>query len=103
VSVTVTVVPVVTVVELTLKTGAAWIANGAGEDVFPLDGSKTVTCAVPTVVRSVAGIDASNRVGPENVVTRFAPFHRTIDPDVNALPSTVRVKAAPLRPRERAS
>ena len=69
--------------------------NAAGGDVLPLDGSNTVTCAVPTTARSAAGIEATSLVVLVNVVTRSAPFHRTIDPDVNELPLTVRVKAPP--------
>ena len=55
----------------------------------------TVTCAVPRTARSEAGIDARRRVAFVNVVTRSTPFHRTTDPDVNPLPLTVSVNAAP--------
>jgi energy-converting hydrogenase Eha subunit G len=58
-------------------------------------GLTTVTCAVPGVAMSLAGIAAVTRVLLTKVVVRFAPFQRTTAPDTKPLPFTVRVKAAP--------
>ncbi len=56
---------------------------------------KTVTCVVPAVAMSVAGIAAVSCVEETNVVVRFAPFQRTTEALTKLLPFTVNVKAAP--------
>jgi hypothetical protein len=53
----------------------------------------TVTCAVPAVAMSVAGIAAVTRVPETYVVVRFDPFHRTTDSETNPLPLTIIVNA----------
>ena len=95
VRVTVTDATVVTVVALTARTGAVWTENGRVSDVSPVPESKTVICAVPITVISLAGIDARTRPLLTNVVTRSAPFQLTTELTENPLPSIVSVKAAP--------
>jgi hypothetical protein len=57
VSVTVIVLPTVTDVDEAFNTGAAAIANGAAAD-GPFAGENTVTCAVPALATSAAGMAA---------------------------------------------
>src|SRR5713101_6566305 len=59
----------------------------------PGAGVKTVTCGVPAVTRSVAGMLAVSWVALTNVVVRLPPFHCTTDAGTKPLPVTVRVKA----------
>ena len=61
----------------------------------PGAGLKTVTCAVPAVAMSEAGIEAVTWVEDTYVVVRFEPFQRTTDPDTKFVPLTVNVKAGP--------
>jgi hypothetical protein len=70
------------------------IENSRGGDPLP-SGFETVTCAVPAVAMSDAGIVASNCVLLTNVVLRALPFHLTVEPDTKFDPLTVRLKAAP--------
>ena len=69
--------------------------------VTPLDvpppgaGLKTVTVAVPAEAMSLAGIVAVRLVLLPNVVVRFAPCHRTTEPETKPEPVTVSVKAPP--------
>ena len=58
-------------------------------------GLTTVTCAMPGVAMSLAGIAAVSRVLLTKVVVRFSPFQPTTAPDTKPLPFAVRVKAAP--------
>jgi hypothetical protein len=55
----------------------------------------TVTEAVPAVAISVAAIAAVNCVDDTNVVVRFAPFQRTIDPGTKPVPLTASANEAP--------
>ena len=59
----------------------------------PGAGLKTATPAVPTEVKSAAGIVAVNCVALTNVVARVEPFHRTVAPETKPAPVTVKVKA----------
>ena len=59
-------------------------------------GLNTVTCVVPAVAMSAAGIAAVSRVAETNVVARFAPFHWTTELELKPLPLTVSVNATPL-------
>src|SRR3990172_2694501 len=61
----------------------------------PGAGLKTVTCAVPVVATSLAGMDAWSCVALTKVVVRSAPFQRTTEDEMKLLPVTVRVKAGP--------
>src|SRR5204863_9190581 len=67
----------------------------AAEVPPPGAGVTTVTCGVPAVARSEAGIAAVSWVALTNVVVRAAPLQRTLEPLTKLLPVTVRVKAAP--------
>ena len=58
-------------------------------------GAKTVTCAVPALARSLAGICAVNCVALTKVVVRSLPFQRTLEVETKFAPVAVRVKAAP--------
>ena len=58
-------------------------------------GLKAVTCALPTVAMSEAGICALSCVALINSVGRFAPFQRTVAPLTKFVPLTASVKAAP--------
>ena len=57
-------------------------------------GLKTVTCAVPALVKSVAGICAVNCVALTKVVVRSCPFHFTRELLIKPVPLIVSVKAA---------
>ena len=57
-------------------------------------GFNTVTCAVPAVATSVAGIEAVNCVLLTKVVVRSLPSQRTTALEMKFEPFTVRVKAA---------
>ncbi len=56
---------------------------------------KTVTKAVPVADMSAAVIAAVNWVEETNVVVRFDPFQRTLEPATKLLPLTVSVNASP--------
>src|SRR5262249_27447402 len=60
----------------------------------PGAGLKTVTCAVPALATSLAGICAVNCVALTKAVCRSAPFQRTIAPLTKLVPVTVKLKAA---------
>ena len=60
----------------------------------PGAGLKTVTSAVPTVVKSVARIAAVNCVALTKVVARALPFQRTVAPETKLPPVTVKVELA---------
>ena len=94
ISVAVTLVPTRADVVLTLMLGSGVTVNVNGADTPPPGaGVATVTSAVPSAARSLAGIVAFNCVPLTNVVVRFAPFQRTTD---------VRHETAPIdRQRER--
>ena len=67
-----------------------------GFDVPPPGaGLPTVTCAVPAVAMSAAGMAAVSRVAETNVVARSAPFHRTTEPLMKFVPVTVSVNPGP--------
>src|SRR5207237_5724910 len=71
-------------------------ANVCAADVPPPGaGVITVTCGVPAVAMSAAGIAAVSLVALTNVVVRATPFHCTVLADTKPLPFTVSVKAAP--------
>ena len=55
----------------------------------------TVTEAVPVAAMSAAVIAAVNWVEETNVVVRFDPFQRTLEPATKLLPLTVSVNAGP--------
>ena len=75
--------------------GGDSIANGTAVDVpAPGGGLNTVTAAVPTVSRSLAGMVARSCVAFTYVVALAAPFHWTIADGVKLSPVTVRVRAA---------
>ena len=67
--------------------------------VFPVDvpppgaGLKTVTVGVPAVAMSVASMEAVACVEEMTLVVRSTPFHRTLAPETNPVPVTVRVNA----------
>src|SRR6266404_5372508 len=67
----------------------------AAEVPPPGAGVTTVTCGVPAVARSDAGIAAVSWVALTKVVVRAAPFQRTLEPLTKLLPFRVRMKAAP--------
>jgi hypothetical protein len=95
VSVVVTLAPGATLAALTVRLGGGLIVKVCGADVPPPGaGVKTVTCAVPTEARSVAGIVARTCVVLTNVVVRFTPFHWITDADANPLPVAVNVNVA---------
>ena len=69
---------------------AALAANVTGFDApLPGAGLTTVTCAVPGVAMSVARTIALSCVLLTNVVSRLAPFHRTVEPDTKLAPLRV--------------
>ena len=53
----------------------------------------TVILKVPAETRSLAGIAPVNWLELTNVVVRFDPLKRTVDPETKFDPLTVRVKA----------
>jgi hypothetical protein len=61
----------------------------------PGAGLNTVTEAVPAIAMSAAVIAAVNWVEDTNVVARFAPCHRTIEPATKLLPLMVSTKSVP--------
>ncbi len=71
--------------------GATLTLNGRDAVVPVLE--VTLTCGLPAVARSVAGIAAVNCVGLTKVVVRGEPFHCTTEPAVKFCPVTVRVRA----------
>ena len=92
VSVTMTVPPGATVVELTDRIGAATIENCRGVEIPPPGaGANTVTCATPSDATSAAGIVAVSWPALTYVVGRSAPFQRTIDDEAKLPPFTVSV------------
>jgi hypothetical protein len=94
VSVTITVPPGATVVELTDRIGAATIENARGVEVPPPGvGENTVTWAEPIDTTSAAGIAAVSWPALTYVVGRSAPFQRTTDDEAKLLPFTVSVNA----------
>ena len=66
----------------------------AFESPPPGAGLKTVTCTVPTLTMSVAGIAAVNCVAVTNV-GRALPFHRTTEPGMKFEPVIVNANAGP--------
>ena len=84
--------------EVSAGTGfaAALMVNVKPFDVPPPGaGVTTVTCALPAVTMSLAGIAAVTWPAFTNVVVRAAPFQRTWEVPTKLLPFTVSVKAAP--------
>jgi hypothetical protein len=78
--------------------GSAVIVNGNGFEVLPAgppatDGLKTVTLAVPAVARLEAGTVAVNCAVVTKVVTRSAPFHRTVETRLKFAPLAISVSA----------
>ena len=74
------------------------MVNVRGADPPPPGaGVKTVTVAVPGAAMSAAPMEACSCVALKNVVGRFAPFQRTMEPAMNRLPFTVSVNDAPPR------
>lgn len=65
----------------------------AAEVPPPGVGLNTVTCAVPAIATSPAGIAARNWVLLTKVVGRLVPFQRTTEPLTKPLPVAVSVKA----------
>ena len=61
----------------------------------PGGGFTTVTCALPWVTMSLAGIAAVTCPAFTNVVVRAAPFQRTWEVPTKLLPFTVSVNPAP--------
>ena len=61
----------------------------------PGPGLNTVTVRGPEVEMSLAGIAAVRLVVLPNVVVRFAPCQRTMEPETKPLPVTVKVNAPP--------
>ena len=96
VSVTVAGLPGFTVVALTVRTGGVLIVNGRLPLVPPPGaGENTVTEALPGVAMSEAEISARSCVALTNVVVRFTPVHRIMEPLTNPLPDTVSVNPGP--------
>jgi hypothetical protein len=58
-------------------------------------GVNTVTCAVPGVAISLAGIVALSWLAETEVVVRSAPFQRTMEPSTRFVPLTSSVNAPP--------
>ena len=58
-------------------------------------GFSTLTCAVPAVAISLAGIATGSCVALTNVVVRAAPFHCTTDPETKLLPVHRKQNAGP--------
>jgi hypothetical protein len=77
--------------ELMVGTGAASTVNVSVFEVTPPD--FTLTEAVPGLAISLAGTEAVNWVALTNAVLSGAVFHRTLAPDANPVPVTVRVNA----------
>jgi hypothetical protein len=75
------------------------IVNGSAADVPPLD-VKTVTLAVPILVKFEAGTVAWSCVADTKVVTRLFPFHLTTEDWRKLLPFTVKVKPGAARVSE---
>jgi hypothetical protein len=72
------------------------VKDSAFEIAPPLaEVATTVTEAEPGLARSVAGIAAVTCVGLTKVVVRLAPFHCTVEPLMNPVPFTVRVRPTP--------
>src|SRR2546426_72256 len=67
----------------------------AAEVPPPGAGVNTVTCGVPAVAMSAAGIAAVSCVALMTVVVRVLPFQRTVEPLTKLAPFTVRVNASP--------
>ena len=67
----------------------------AAQNVQSLVGFTTVTCALPGVTMSLAGIAAVTWPAFTTVVVRAAPFQRTWEVPTKLLPFTVSVKPAP--------
>jgi hypothetical protein len=63
------------------------MVNVSGFDVVPL-GFNTVTCAVPAVAMSLAGMVAPSCVAPPKIVVRLAPLTKLV-------PFTTRVPPGP--------
>ena len=70
------------------------VNDWAGEIPPPGAGLNTVTCAVPAVTTSPAGMAAVTRVALTKVVGRSVPFQRTVEPATKFEPLTLRLKAA---------
>jgi hypothetical protein len=75
-----------------VATGALSIENVCDAELPPGAGLETTTSADPTVVKSAATIVAVNWVGLTKVVTRAAPFQRTVAPETKPLPFTVKTR-----------
>ena len=69
------------------------IAKGMALEVVA-PGVATVTCAVPAVLTSLAGMEARNCVLLTNVVMRSAPFHCTVEVEAKLLPVALNTKLA---------
>ena len=83
-------------IEVSVGPETALIVNDRVPDVPPPGaGLVTVTVAVPAVAISAAVIAAVSCVALTNVVVLVAPLNFTTDVETNAVPFTVRVKAAP--------
>src|SRR5215510_12195498 len=81
---------------LIASAGGGFTEKISADDVPPPgDGVKTVTCVVPRLARSLAGMSARNWLALTYVVGRLLPFHRTIDAVANREPDTVSEKPAP--------
>ncbi len=65
------------------------------QGIQSLVGVTTVTCALPWVPMSLAGIAAVTWLALTNVVVRATPFQRTCEVGTKLLPFTVSVNAAP--------
>jgi hypothetical protein len=94
--VTVTLPPGCAVVALTHNVGVdvTMLKGLDGDRPPPGAGLKTETWAVPATARSAAEMAARNCVLLTKVVTRSAPFQRTIDEPTNPLTLTVSDSAA---------
>ena len=74
---------------------AALMVNALAFDAPPPGaGLSTVTCALPALATSPAGISAVRRVALTYVVGRATPFHLTSEPLMKPVPFTVSVNAA---------
>ena len=83
-------------IEVSVGPETALIVNDRLPDMPPPGaGFVTVTVAVPAVAMSAAVIAAVNFVALTKVVVLVAPLNFTTDVETNAVPFTVRVKAAP--------
>lgn len=81
--------------------GAEFIVNVWPADVPPPgSGLKTVTAAVPAVAILAAGTTAESDVDVPKVVTRSAPFQRTMEPATKFEPATTNGNDGPPAPAD---